>query len=56
MLFIAITLGFFVENYREGLVDREKESEIIKSFINDLKTDIEELDVVIKEEKLEKLE
>ena len=50
MLFIAITLGFFVENYREGLVDREKESEIIKSFINDLKTDIEELDVVIKRE------
>ena len=23
MLFIAISLGFFVENYREGLVDRQ---------------------------------
>jgi hypothetical protein len=29
MLFIAITLGVFVENYREGLVDRQKENEII---------------------------
>ena len=24
MLCIAITLGFFVENYREGLYDKEK--------------------------------
>lgn len=47
MLFIAITLGFFVENYREGLVDRQKENEIISSFINDIETDIKELDVVI---------
>lgn len=47
MLFIAITLGFFVENYREGLADREKESEIIISFINDLNTDIKELEVAI---------
>ena len=28
MLFIAITLGFFVENYREGLSDKEKEAAI----------------------------
>jgi len=47
MLFIAITLGFFVENYREVLVDRQKEKEIIASFINDLETDIKELDIVI---------
>ena len=24
MLFYSITLGFFVENYREGLVDQRK--------------------------------
>ena len=47
MLFIAISLGFFVENYREVLVDRQKEKEIIVSFINDLETDIKELDIVI---------
>ena len=47
MLFIAISLGFFVENYREVLVDRQKEKEIIASFINDLDPDIKELDIVI---------
>ena len=47
MLFIAITLGFFVENYREGLYDKEKEKEIIVSFINDIEEDIKELDIVI---------
>ena len=47
MLFIAISRGCFVENYREGLVDSQKEKEIIASFINDLETDIKELDVVI---------
>ena len=45
MLFIAITLGFFVENYREGLSDKEKEKEIIVSFINDIEEDIKELDL-----------
>ena len=34
MLFIAISLGFFVENYRR-IIDRQKEKEIA-SFINDL--------------------
>ena len=29
------------------LVDRQKEKEIIASFINDLETDIKELDIVI---------
>lgn len=47
MLFIAITLGFFVENYRESLSNKEKEKEIIVSFINDIEEDIKELDVVI---------
>ena len=47
MLFIAITLGFFVENYREDLYDKEKEKEIIVSFINDIEEDIKELDIVI---------
>jgi len=47
MLFIAITLGFFVENYRESLSDKEQEKEIIVSFINDIEEDIKELDIVI---------
>lgn len=52
MLFIAITLGFFVENYREGLYDKEKEKEIIVSFINDIEDDIKELDIVIERRKI----
>ena len=52
MLFIAITLGFFVENYREGLYDKEKEKEIIVSFINDIEEDIKELDIVIERRKI----
>ena len=52
MLFIAITLGFFVENYREGLSDKEKEKEIIVSFINDIEEDIKELDIVIERRKI----
>ncbi|TYA58249.1 hypothetical protein [Formosa maritima] len=39
MLFLAITLGFFAENYREHLSDISKEKEYIHSLIADLKTD-----------------
>src|SRR5580765_7673244 len=39
MLFLAVTLGFFVENQREHYVDRKKEKEYIRSMIEDLKTD-----------------
>jgi hypothetical protein len=52
MLFIAITLGFFVENYRESLSDKEQEKEIIVSFINDIEEDIKELDIVIERRKI----
>ncbi len=39
MLFLAITLGFFMENQREHYVEREREKQYINSMINDLKTD-----------------
>ena len=39
MLFIAVTLGFFVENVREHYIENQREKEYIKSFIEDLKTD-----------------
>ena len=55
MLFIAITLGFFVENFRVGLVDRQKEKEVIASFINDIETDIKELDVVIQRRQIREI-
>src|SRR5947208_8223134 len=39
MIFLAVTLGFFAESYREHLTDRSKEKEYIKSMVEDLETD-----------------
>ncbi len=47
MLFLAISLGFFVENYREDLSEKRREIDYVNSFKNDLHNDIEDLDVII---------
>ena len=47
MLFLAISLGFFVENYREKIIEDKRELDFVNSFKNDLKNDISELDVHI---------
>jgi hypothetical protein len=39
MLFLAVTLGFFVENQREHIVEHRRERGYILSLIEDLKTD-----------------
>jgi len=39
MLFLAVTLGFFVENQRESFVEGKREKQYIKSMIADLKED-----------------
>jgi hypothetical protein len=39
MIFIAVTLGFFAESYREHVSDKAKEKEYIKSLVEDLKID-----------------
>lgn len=39
MLFLAVTLGFFVENKREHLIEHKRETEYIKQLIQDIKTD-----------------
>ena len=39
MLFLAVTLGFFVENQREHLIEHKREKQYIKSMIADLRTD-----------------
>ncbi len=33
MIFLAVTLGFFAENVREYISDKEKEEQYIRSFI-----------------------
>lgn len=44
MLFLAVTLGFFVENQREHIVEHKREKQFILSFTDDLKNDITQLD------------
>ena len=39
MLFIAVTLGFFVENMREHYIEHQRGRQYIRSFVEDLKTD-----------------
>jgi len=39
MIFLAVTLGFFAESYREHLADSSKEKQYIKSMVADLKND-----------------
>jgi hypothetical protein len=39
MIFLAVTLGFFAESYRENLAEISKEKQLIQSFIEDLSSD-----------------
>ena len=39
MIFLAVSMGFFAESYREHLSDQSKEKEYVHSLIEDLKTD-----------------
>jgi hypothetical protein len=39
MLFLAVTLGFFVNNLNENLSERQREKQYMISLINDLKID-----------------
>lgn len=48
MLFLAITLGFFVENKRENISDNKKEKEYMRSFVEDLKSDTLKVDSIMR--------
>src|SRR6185503_16591727 len=39
MLFLAETLGFFVENQREHMVEHRREKQYMRSMVGDLKSD-----------------
>jgi len=43
MLFLAVTLGFFVENQREHYVENKREKKYIQSFYEDLTADERDL-------------
>ena len=41
MLFMAVTLGFFVENYREHFIERKKKKEFLGLIVKDIQMDIQ---------------
>ena len=43
MLFLAVTLGFFVENQREHFIENKREKQYIQSFYEDLTSDEHDL-------------
>jgi len=48
MLFLAVTLGFFAENFREGRKDKRQVHEYMQSITNDLQTDLAMYDSSVK--------
>jgi hypothetical protein len=60
MLFLAVTLGFFVENQREHIVEHHREKQYIQSLVNDIKVDTSRMNSIIsyrilREKKLDSL-
>ena len=51
MLFLAVTLGFLVENQREHLIEHQREKQFMASLVEDLKEDIAILNSQIKNSK-----
>jgi hypothetical protein len=51
MIFLAVTLGFFAENIREHITEKNRENEYIESLTTDLNDDINNLDSIIVFEK-----
>jgi len=43
MLFLAVTLGFLVENQREHMVEHRREKQYMRSMVEDLKSDTAKL-------------
>jgi hypothetical protein len=47
MIFIAVTLGFFAENIREGITEKNKKQEILEAVANDFEKDIKSIEIYI---------
>ena len=48
MLFLAVTLGFFVENQREHYLEHQRERQFMRTMIKDLEQDLVNADLNIK--------
>ncbi|MEO6612701.1 MAG: hypothetical protein ABIT05_08485 [Chitinophagaceae bacterium] len=47
MLFMAVTLGFFVENQREHFIEHQREKQFINSLFDDIKSDTSNIAKII---------
>ena len=56
MIFLAVTMGFFAENIREHFVNKEKERQYIRSFIDDMLADESNLPRLINNIETEQIE
>ncbi len=56
MLFLAVTLGFFVENQREHYIEGQREKKYIQSFYEDLTADEHDLEININFLRAQKVE
>lgn len=52
MLFLAVTLGFFVENQREHVVEHQRATQYAKALLRDLEKDTIEILDVMREDKI----
>ena len=52
MLFLAVTLGFFVENQREHIVERQRATQYAKALFEDLEKDTVEIRDVMREDRI----
>ena len=55
MLFLAVTLGFFVENQREHYIEHQREKQFIRSLVNDVKADIIHLETILKNREIKQV-
>src|SRR6478736_4232986 len=58
MLFLAVFCGFLAENLREHFIENKRENQFIRSYIEDLKTDLNTLNLQIPlfKEKINKID
>src|SRR5215831_13968753 len=51
MLFLAVSLGFFVENLREHTVEKDRAKQFLESMLVDVQTNIKNLDSLIQQDR-----
>jgi len=55
MLFLAVTLGFFVENQREHYIEHQRAKGLVTSLLNDLQHDTAQLNMLIEKRQEKRL-